>query len=161
MGKFLLMVLALLVTGSIATAQNKIDTKWHCSKAATEHKLEAGDMPDHALGIAQGACEATGSTGDLKEKSGQYTEFRDAWKASFNYHGYYNATTEDGDKVFYKYEGSASADITKPAANKWKIASGSGKYKGIKGSGSCAGKVNADNSVDWECTGTYSMGMAK
>ncbi len=161
MRKFLLMALALLVSGSIAMAQSKIDTKWHCSKAATEHKLEVGDMPDHALVVAQGTCETTGGSGDLKEKSGQYTEFRDAWKASFNYHGYYNATTEDGDKVFYKYEGSASTDITKPAANKWKIVSGSGKYKGIKGSGSCAGKVNPDNSLDWECTGTYSMGMTK
>jgi len=41
--------------------------------------------------------------------------------------------------------------------NKWKILSGTGKYKGIKGSGTCSGKLNAD-AADWECTGTYSMG---
>jgi hypothetical protein len=161
MRKFLLVVLALLVSGSIAMAQDKVDTKWHCSKAAAEHKLDVGDAPDHNYWIGQGTCDSTSSSGDLKEKSGEFTEFHDAWKASFNFHGYFNATTDDGDKVHYTYQGSASTDITKPAANKWKIVSGSGKHKGIKGSGSCAGKVNADGSADWECTGTYSMGMAK
>jgi hypothetical protein len=161
MRKFLLVAWALLVSGSIAMAQDKVDTKWHCSKAATEHKLDVGDAPDHIYWIGQGTCDSTSSSGELKEKSGQYTEFHDARKASFNFHGYFNSTTDDGDKVLYTYEGSASTDIAKPAANKWKIVSGTGKHKGIKGSGSCAGKVNADGTADWECTGTYSMGMAK
>jgi len=161
MRKLLLVALALLVSGSVAMAQSKVDTKWHCSKATTEHKLDVGDAPDHTYSIGQGTCDATASAGDLKEKNGQYTEFHDAWKASFNFHGYFNATMDDGDKVHYTYEGSASTDIAKPAANKWKIVSGTGKHKGIKGSGSCAGKVNADGSADWECTGTYSTGMAK
>jgi hypothetical protein len=161
MHKFLLVALTLLASGSIAMAQGKIDTKWHCSKAAAEHQLDVGDAPDHIYWIGQGTCDSTSSSGDLKEKSGAYTEFHDAWKASFKFHGYYNATTDNGDKVYYTYEGSASTDIAKPAANKWKIVGGTGKNKGIKGSGSCAGKVNADGSADWECTGTSSMGRAK
>jgi hypothetical protein len=161
MRKLLLIALAVLVSVSLATAQSKVETKWHCSKATAEHKLDVGDAPDHSYSIQQGTCEATASSGDLKEKSGQYTEFRDAWKASFNFHGHYNATTESGDKVYYTYEGSASTDIAKPAANKWKIASGTGKNKGAKGSGTCAGKANADGSADWECTGTVTMAMGK
>ena len=160
MRKFSLVVLTLLVGGSMALAQ-KIDTKWHCPKATTEQKLDIGDTPDHAYSIGQGACTATDSTGDLKEKSGQFTESREVWKASFTFHGHYNATMDNGDKAFYTYEGTASTDMTKPATNKWKIASGTGKLKGAKGSGSCSGKGNADGSFDWECTGTYSMGMAK
>jgi hypothetical protein len=160
MRKFLLVALALVVSASVSVAQ-KVDTKWHCSKATAEHKLDVGDAPDHSYWIGQGDCTATSSEGDLKEKTGQYTEFHENWKASFNFHGRYNATTDNGDKAFYTYEGTSSTDITKPAANKWKIASGTGKLKGIKGSGGCAGKVNADGSADWECTGTYSMGMAK
>ncbi len=32
----------------------------------------------------------------------------------------------------------------------------------IKGSGTCSGKASGDgSSFDWDCTGTYSMGMAK
>jgi hypothetical protein len=161
MRKLLLVALALLVPASVAMAQSKIDTKWHCSKAATENKLDVGDTPDHTYSIAQGTCEATASTGHLKEKNGQFTEFRDAWKATFNFHGHYNATMDDGDKVNYTYEGTGSSDVTKPVANKWKIVGGTGKHKGIKGSGACAGKQNADGSSDLECTGTYSMGMGK
>jgi hypothetical protein len=161
MRKLVLFALTLLIFGSVAIAQSKIDTKWHCSKAATEYKLEVGDVPDHIYWIGQGTCEATAGEGDLKEKSGQYTEFHDQWKASFHFHGYYHATTDGGDKILYTYEGTGSPDIAKPAANKWKIVSGTGKLKGIKGSGGCKGKVNADGSADWDCTGTYSMGMAK
>jgi hypothetical protein len=160
MHKVLVVAVSLSAFASVALAQNKVDTKWHCSKAATEHKLDVGDAPDHSYVIAQGSCEATASDGDLKEKSGAYTEFRDAWKESFTFHGRYNATTDNGDKVYYTYEGTAYSDSTKPVANKWKLVSGTGKHKGVKGTGSCAGKMNADGSVDWTCTGTVS-GMSK
>ncbi len=160
MRKLLLAALAVLVFVSIAMAE-KIDTKWHCGKAATEYKLEVGDTPDHIYWIGQGSCTATASEGDLKEKSGQFTEFRDGWKTSFTFHGRYNATTDSGDKVFYIYEGSAAVPMTKPVTNKWKVAGGTGKNKGAKGSGSCSGKGNDDGTFDWECTGTVSMAMAK
>jgi len=158
--KLVLVALSLLVSASLAMAQSKIDTKWHCSKP-TDQKIDVGDVPDHTFWIGEGPCDATSSTGDLKEKSGHFAEFHDAWKASFSFHGYYNATAEDGDKVYYTYEGSGSSDPTKPISNKWKIVRGSGKLKGIKGSGSCSGKVNDDGSDDLTCTGTYSMGVAK
>ena len=161
MRKLLLVALTVLVSVSVATAQSKVNTKWHCAKASTEHKLDVPDAPDHVYWIGQGSCNATASSGTLKEKSGTYTEFHDQWKTSFNFHGYYVATTDNGDKVNYTYEGSASPDTTKPASNKWKIVGGTGKNKGIKGSGSCAGKGNPDGSYDWTCTGTYSAGMAK
>jgi hypothetical protein len=161
MRKLLLVVCSLLVSASVATAQSKIDTKWHCSKPSGDQKVDVGDVPDHSYWIGQGTCDAASSDGDLKEKSGHYTEFHDVWKASFTFHGYYNATMDDGDKVYYKYEGTGSTDPAKPISNKWKVVNGTGKYKGIKGSGSCSGKLNADGSDDITCTGTYSMGMAK
>ncbi len=91
MRKLLLFTLSLLVSGSVAMAQNKIETKWHCSKP-TGQQLEVGDVPDHVYWIGQGTCEATSSSGDLKDKSGNFTEFHDQWKAFFNFHGYFNET---------------------------------------------------------------------
>jgi hypothetical protein len=160
MRKLLLVALSLLVSGSVAMAQSKIETKWHCPKATTENKLDVPDVPDHSYWIGQGGCEATSSGGDLKEKSGTFTEFHDQWKTKFNFHGYYIATADDGDKVYYMYEGSATTDATKPVANKWKIVGGSGKHKGMKGSGTCSGKA-VEGAFDYECTGTYSVGTAK
>jgi len=156
MRKLLLIALALLVSGSVAMAQSKVDTKWHCEKPAADHKFDVGDVPDHTYWIGQGTCSATSSDSGFKEKSAQYTEFQEVWKASYNNHGRFNVTTDSGDKVYYTYEGSAPTDIAKPASNKWKIVSGTGKYKSIKGSGTCSGNRGADAS-DWACTGTYSI----
>jgi hypothetical protein len=156
MRKLLLVALSLLVSGSVALAQGKIDTKWHCQKPATEHKLEVGDIADHSYVIAQGACTVTSSDSTSKEKTGDYTEFQEQWKASYTNHGRFNVTMDNGDKVYYTYEGSAPTDIAKPASNKWKILSGTGKSKGIKGSGTCSGTRTADGAGDWTCTGTYS-----
>ena len=164
MRKLLFVVFSLLLLASAAMAQGKVDTKWHCSKPATEHKVNVGDQPDHTYSIIQGTCNATASGTGFAEKTGDYTEFDETWKASMTGHGRFNVTMDNAqarslnDKVYYTYETSAPTDITKPASNKWKILSGTGKEKGIKGSGTCSGKNNADGSSDWQCTGTYSMG---
>jgi hypothetical protein len=149
---------SLLAFGSAAMAQNKVDTKWHCPKGWTEYKFEVGDVPGHSYLIAQGSCNSIASDSGFAQKSDDWTEFQERWKASFNFHGRENMTMDNGDKLYDTYEGSASTDMTKSFSNKWKILSGTGKYKGIKGSGTCSGKFNADGSIDITCIGTYSLG---
>ena len=154
MRKQLFVAFCLLVFGSAAMAE-KVDTKWHCVAPTANQKLDVGDEPDHSYAISQGTCTATASASG--EKSGAYTEFQEVWKASFTNHGRFNATMDNGDMAYYTYEGSGPTDITKPVSNKWKILSGTGKHKGMKGSGSCSGTRHEDGSSDWTCTGTYSM----
>ncbi len=158
MRKVLLVACALLVSGSAALAQNKVDTKWHCPKQSADHKFDVGDVPDHSYMILQGTCNATSSDSGYAEKTGGYTEFQEIWKASMNVHGRFNVTMGSGDMVYYTYAGSGPADIKKPVSNKWKIQSGTGKDKGIKGSGTCSLRFHDDGSTDVACTGTYSMG---
>jgi hypothetical protein len=154
----LLLIAFLMGSVCAVMAQTKIDTKWNCLKPSAEPKLEVGDVPDHSYMIAQGTCNATSSDKAFPEKSGQYTEFRDVTKTSVHAHGRYNVTMDNGDKVYYSYEGSSPTDVTKPASNKWTIVRGTGKYKGVKGSGTCSGQNKADETSDWECTGTTSIG---
>jgi hypothetical protein len=154
MRKQLFVAFCLLAFGSAAMAQ-KVDTKWHCAAPTANHNFAVGDEPDHSYVISQGSCTATASGSG--EKSGAYTEFQEVWKASFTNHGRFNVTMDNGDMAYYTYEGSGSTDITKPATNTWKILSGTGKHKGMKGSGSCSGTRHEDGSSDWACTGTYSM----
>ncbi len=156
MRKPIFVAICLLVLGAAAMAQGKIDTKWHCSKPTSNPMLEVGDVPGHQYALGQGTCTATG--GGAGEKSGMYTEFDDVWKASHTGHGRFNVTMDNGDMVYYTYETSGSSDIKKPLSNKWKIASGTGKHKGIEGSGSCTGKQLEDGGSDWVCTGTTEMG---
>jgi hypothetical protein len=149
---------SLLVFGSAAMAQVKFDIKEHCPKESVSHKLDVGDVPDHSYWIGQGTCNATASNSSFAEKTSDWTEFREIWKTSMNYHGRAKMTMDNGDKVYITYEGSASTDITKPFTFKWKILSGTGKYTGIKGSGTTSMKFNADGSADGTGTGTYSLG---
>jgi hypothetical protein len=158
MRKLLLFAFTFLVSASVGLAQNKIETKWNCAKPSAEHKLDIGDAPDHSFAITQGACTAASSDAGFPEKTGQYTGQQEVRKDSISERGRFNVTMGNNDKVFYTYDEKVSTDVTKPAANTWKIVSGTGKYKGIKGSGTCAGKLNADGSSEWTCTGTYAIG---
>lgn len=152
MRKLLFVAFSLLLFGSTAMAQNKVDTKWQCPKQSADHSFAVGDVPNHSYMILQGTCKSTSSDSGFAEKSGAYTEFRETWKVSFSWHGRFNVTMDNGDIVYYTYEGS------EPTSNKWTIQSGTGKHKGIKGSGTCSGTPHKDGSSDWACTGTYSMG---
>jgi hypothetical protein len=87
---------------------------------------------------------------------GEYTEFREVWKASFTNHGRFNVTMDDGDKTYYTYAGTGNPG-KKTASNKWKIVGGTGKQKGTTGSGACSGTLRDDGGSDWVCTGTFSM----
>lgn len=155
MRKLFFLAICLLLFASLAMAQSKLETKWHCAKPTAEQKFDVDDVVDHAYVIVQGTCNATSSNGG--EKMGAYTEFQEVWKTSFTNHGRFNVTMDDGDKTYYTYEGTGNPG-KKTASNKWKILSGTGKHKGIKGAGSCSGTLNDDGGSDWVCTGTFSIG---
>jgi hypothetical protein len=159
MRKFAFVAFCMLVSGSAAMAQSKINTVWHCAADASKQaSFDVGDVAGHSYAIVQGTCTATKTaTGD---KTGAFTEFDENWTASYTNRGRFNVTKDSGDMVYYSYSGSGPADIKKPAKNTWKILSGTGKQKGITGSGGCTGVRNADGSSDWTCTGTSMMPAA-
>jgi hypothetical protein len=156
MRKLVFVAFCSLLVALAATAQDKVETKWNCAKPATNPSLEVGDVPGHSYALAQGTCNATASVSG--EKSGAYTEFDEVRKSSNVGHGRFNVTMDNGDMVYYTYETAGPNDITKPATNKWRMVSGTGKHKGTKGSGTCSGTRHDDGSSDWECTGTSTTG---
>ena len=155
MRKLFFVAICVPLLASLAMAQSKLETKWHCAKPTAQQKYDVGDAADHAYAIMQGPCNAT--TSNSGEKTGAFTEFQEIWKASFTNHGRFNVTMDDGDKTYYTYEGTGNPG-KKTASNKWKIVSGTGKHKGTKGSGTCSATLLDDGGSDWVCTGTFSMG---
>lgn len=141
--------------GKPAFGQQKIDTKWHCPNVSASHELQVGDAPDHSYAILQGTCSAVSNSG-LQEKTAAYTEFVESWKESNKFFGRWNVTLQNGDKIFYSYEGTEQTGTSKPITDRWEISGGTGKYKNLKGSGTCTGQVHDDGSSDWECVGGYS-----
>jgi hypothetical protein len=146
-----------LLSATITTAQQKIDTKWHCPNVSANHELQVGDVPDHTYAILQGTCSAVSNSG-IPEKTAAYTEFVESWKESNKFFGRWDVTLQDGDKIFYSYQGAEHTGSNKPTTDHWTISGGSGKYKNAKGSGTCTGQVHEDGSSDWECVGNYSVG---
>jgi len=158
MQKTLSTVLCILVFGTAAMAQGKVDTKWHCPSVSAPQKYDVGDVPDHSYQINQGTCNSASSSKGFAEKSAAFTEFQETWKDRWMHRGQFNSTMENGDMAYYSYSGSGSTDPKKGARDTWKIMRGTGKYKGVIGMGTCSGMFNDDGSSDWHCTGTYSMG---
>ena len=149
---------ALLLSASSALAQNRIDTKWRCQKPSSIHTLAVGDAPNHNFTIIQGNCKSTASGAHFPEDASDYTEFQEMLGSSVSVHGRMNVALKNGDRVHYSYEGSFPTDVTKPFSQRWKLESGTGRYKSIKGSGTCSGIVHADGTGEMECIGTYSIG---
>jgi hypothetical protein len=99
--------------------------------------------------------------GGVKEKEGLGTQFTETTGDAITWHGVFVTTAENGDKIHYAYASSGKGTVKdgqfQSGNNKWSIAGGTGKFAAAKGEGSCTGKGNADGTVTWDCTGTYTL----
>jgi hypothetical protein len=162
MRKCVLMVVAVLAVASVSFAQSsgKISTVWKCAAPNPMNALPAGDAPDHIFAVEQTKCTATGGEiAGVKQKEGMATEVLDATATTAKGHGIFLETLDNGDKITYSYEfsGTSKNKVMEAGSNKWTVMNGTGKFKGIKGSGTCKGKGNPDGSAEYTCTGTYTL----
>ena len=159
MRKLFLVVCSVILFASVAAAQGKVANQWKCPKPAGDHHIDVGDQPGHAFMIEQIKCTAAkGEIAGVKEKEGTGTEFHDVMGDKDSHHGIFVETMANGDKITYTYEGSGTMKNGQfqSGSNKWSATSGTGKFKGIKASGTCTAKGNPDGSAVFDCTGTYS-----
>jgi hypothetical protein len=163
MRKLLLLVGVVCVCASLALAEGKTGKTangWACPKPADAHSIEIGDKPGHAYSIDQITCSSTkGEIAGVREKEGAGTEFAEVTGNSMKGHGVFVETMANGDKLHFVYQFTATTKDGKmqTGSNKWQSTSGAGKFKGIKASGTCTGSGKEDGSVDWACSGTYSI----
>ena len=143
---------------ALAQGPGKVANGWTCGKPAMTHSIDVGDQAGHAYAIDQIKCTSTkGEIGGVKEKEGTGTEFSEVTGNSSTGHGVFVETMANGDKINFTYTTTATwkNGQMQTGSNKWQITGGSGKFKGIKGSGGCSGTGNADGSGSWTCNGTY------
>ncbi len=163
MRKVLICLCAALLITAAASAQDKVDSGFKCEKPATQHSIDVGDKPVHAYAIARFSCTATkGEIGGVKDKDGAGTQFDEVTADSSRYIGYFVENMSNGDTVTYRYAGTATLNKGQfeSGSHKWTATRGTGKFSGIKGSGSCNGKGGADGTVVWSCDGTYELKSA-
>lgn len=160
MRKPVLVVGLLCLCASLALAQGKVANGWACPKPAVAHSIEVGDQSGHAYAIDQITCTSTkGEIAGVREKEGTGTEFAEVKGNSSQGHAVFVETMANGDKIHYTYTFTAALKNgqMQSGSDKWQATSGTGKFKGIKASGTCTGTGNADGSAAWTCTGTYSI----
>ncbi len=155
---FVLGLVCLCATGALA--QGKVDNGWACGKPAMVNSIDVGDQPNHAYSIDQIKCTSTkGEIAGVKEKEGTGTEFAEVKGNKSSGHGIFLETMANGDKINFTYQFSITLENgqIKSATDKWQATSGTGKFKGIKASGTCTATGAADGGGNWSCTGTYSL----
>jgi hypothetical protein len=158
---FTLSLLVLVSAAAAAPAQTKFTMSGKCPKPEAQQALPAADAPDHMVTIAQGKCtpvkaaEIEGSP----STEGAFAEHGEVTGNKGHVSGTYVETLANGEKVYYRYEGTSvlQGGALQTMQNKWKIVGGTAKLKGITGQGICSGKGTPDGGLTFECTGDYTL----
>ena len=143
----------------MALTQGPVAVQWTCAQPAPVNSLDAGDQPNHVFTISQVKCAATkGEIAGIKQKEGVGTEFHEVTGSSDRVQGVYVETLSNGDKITYTYKGTATikGGGLESASNTWTATSGTGKFKGIKASGTCKAVGKPDGTSMFDCSGNYS-----
>lgn len=161
MNKSLCLCVVIAVSLGMAAAQTKTTMTGKCQKPDIQQSVPAGDQQGHAFMIAEGKCSIVGSVNGAVAKQGVFSEGVEATATGIRNQGVYTVTFDSGDKLFYRYQGSATMKdgAYQSGTNKYEIAGGTGKMNNIHGSGSCKLTGNGDHTLDYSCTGTYTVGM--
>lgn len=149
-------LLALAVASTPAQTKNSMSGK--CSKPDAQ-SIPAGDRDAHMFAVQSGTCEATGEIAGAKSREGKYSEHTDVRGSRVRAWGVYVETFESGDKVFYTYQTHAKVDkgMFTSGGNTYQISGGTGKMKGIKGSGNCKLTGTPEGGLVYNCTGEYTL----
>jgi len=156
--------LLMVVAVSLASAQTKHTFGGKCGKPENPQSVPAGDKDGHTLIVEQGKCETDkGEIGGAKSKDGAFAEHGEVMGNHIKVSGLYVETYDGGDKIFYSYQG---ASTTKDGAlvsgtNTWRMTGGTGKMKGIKGTGSCKLTPGEGGGLNYACSGEYRLAAAK
>jgi hypothetical protein len=145
------------------SAQEKRAFSGKCGKSDVVQSIPAGDKDGHTFSLQKGKCETTtGDVGSAKPKSGAFAEHDENSGTHMKGWGVYTETFDSGDKIFYAYQttGTTKDGAFAGGGNKYQMIGGTGKLKGIKGSGSCKLTAGDAGGLDYSCEGEYTLPAA-
>lgn len=160
--KSLALAVLLAAFASSALAQTQISGATKCGKPDNSQTVEAGDQAGHVL-LIEKVSSCTWSVpiemAGLKSTAFTYAESVDITATKFQAHGYAVITMENGDKAYVRFQGTGS--MTKegtpaPSEGTWSNTGGTGKLKGLKGSGTFKSSGTPD-AGEAHLEGTYSL----
>jgi hypothetical protein len=161
MKKIAIVVVALLTVATSVAAQGKVTGKLSCAKPDVNSMAEVGDAQGHMLMLQKTACTwpTPWDVGGSKSKSAVDVSTAEVHGLTGTSHGYNTTTLDNGDKVTVSYEGKIQMkqDQSGTGSGTWRFVSGTGKAKGIKGSGTYKATAAADGSGMVDVNGNYTI----
>jgi hypothetical protein len=147
---------------AMTPAQTKLTSSGKCGKPEVQQNIAAGDQMGHLFTLAYGKCATKGEVGGAASKEGVFSEHGEVSEDHSKVSGVYVETFDSGDKIFYTYQatGIMKDSAFQAGENKYQITGGTGKMKGIKGSGTCKTTGTADGGLEYTCTGEYTIAGA-
>jgi hypothetical protein len=143
-----------LTFGISAAAQTKISGTNHCAKPDPQNMVELGDCPNHTFSIAQvqGAWTKPWEMAGTPGKQGTGTFSGEITGYMSRFHAYYVDEMANGDKAYYRYQGTTTLKDGAPQTEEGTgtLTGGTGKLKGAKGKGTYKGKAGSDGTMTYE-----------
>jgi hypothetical protein len=162
MRKIILVPALLCGIAITAGAQTKIAGKLTCSKPSAR---EGGGDGTQMITFQRANCNWTTPFTIDGSKPGRTvdTSIGDMTGSAGRFHGYSTSVMDNGDTTIVRYEGTTQAKKDGSGTDKgtWRYVRGTGKFKGISGSGTFKGEAAADGSSAADITGHYSLGKGK
>ena len=156
-------VAALMILGVAfsAHAQGKMSGKLSCGKPDVNSTADVGDMAGHMIMLQKAACTwpTPFTIAGSKSRTAIDVGTAEAHGNTAAQRGYSTTTMDNGDQSTVEYTGhmQMKPDGSGTYSGTWKFLSGTGKLKGIKGSGTYKGGANADGSGNADVDGHYTI----
>jgi hypothetical protein len=162
MRKVILVPALLCGIAAIAGAQSKISGKLTCAKPSVSQM--GGDGAQMIMFQKSNCTWAAPFTID-GSKAGPTVDVSigDMTGSMARNHGYSTTVMDNGDTTIVRYEGAMQMKKDRSGSLKgtWRFVRGTGKFRGISGSGSYKGEGAADGSAWADISGHYSLGKGK
>ena len=162
MRKVILVPALLCGMAVIAGAQTKMTGKLTCAKPSVS---ETGGDGAHMIMFQKSNCTWTTPFTIDGSKPGRTVNasIGDMTGSMDRSHGYSTSVMDNGDSTIVRYEGTAQMkkDGSGTMKGTWKYVRGTGKFRGISGSGTYKGEAAADGTGWADVSGHYSLGKGK
>lgn len=155
-----LLFLGILVAVSLSAATKTAGTATCKMDPASPPPVALSDQPNHAFAIGKAQCTWTGfSVAGQAYKDGVSTSLNEMSGDTSSSNGYHVATTTTGDTATAKFQGKGTLKDGKNVTDggTWSFTSGTGKLKGITGTGTYKGTANPDGTMTYQVEGEYSL----
>ena len=149
--------------GALANAQTKFTLASQCAKADPEQAAPVNDQPGHVLAVSKTKCTLSGGEiNGLAAKEQEVTAYADVRGARSRAQGYVVVTVQNGDKAFVSFDGTGNQPQGQSGTGegKWRFTGGTGKLKGLKGSGTYKSTNNADGTSADQIEGDWAIAAA-